>query len=147
MKNDDLIKTKDYNIELVKYRMSVAWEALESAEKNLKIEEYKTANNRSYYAVFYALSACLSLKNLAYKHHSQVIGAFNKIYVKEGVFPKEISKKIGKIQMIRTKSDYENFFVISIPETREQVAMAREIVSTVLEYVGGIVEQNGKENI
>ncbi|MBR1628355.1 MAG: hypothetical protein IJ679_03690 [Lachnospiraceae bacterium] len=49
--------------------------------------------------------------------------------------------------MIRTKSDYENFFVISIPETREQVAMAREIVSTVLEYVGGIVEQNGKENI
>ena len=123
------------NVDLVKYRISCAWEDLESAEKNLTIEEYKTANNRAYYAVFHAMSAALSLRNLGYKHHSQVIGAFNKNFVHGGVFPKEISGKISSIQRIRTKSDYEDFFIISIEDTKEQVRIAREIVGMIAEYV------------
>ncbi len=64
--------------ELAMYRIRVAKEDLASAEQNFAQSQYRTANNRAYYAIFRAISACLSLKFKAYKSHAQVIGNFNK---------------------------------------------------------------------
>lgn len=43
--------------ELADYRMDRAKEMLHAAEDNLKIGQWKTALNRSYYAIFHAMRA------------------------------------------------------------------------------------------
>lgn len=82
--------------ELAWHRIRVAKDDLEAAEMNLEGGHYRSSNNRAYYAIFRAISACLALEFKAYKQHAQVIGNFNKDFVRTGVFPKEISRKISR---------------------------------------------------
>ena len=64
--------------ELALHRINVAKDDLEAAEMSFNSGYYRSSNNRAYYAIFRAISACLALKFKAYKQHSQVIGNFNK---------------------------------------------------------------------
>ncbi len=73
--------------ELASYRLTVAKEDLEAARENFRSGHYRASNNRAYYAVFRAISACLALKFKSFKQHSQVIGNFNK---KEGLIPRSL---------------------------------------------------------
>ena len=57
--------------ELALYRIGVAKEDLEAAEMNFECGHYRSSNNRAYYAIFRAISACLALKFKAYRQHSQ----------------------------------------------------------------------------
>ena len=43
--------------ELAVYRMERAEEMIKAAEDNLKMEQYRTSLNRSYYAIFHAMRA------------------------------------------------------------------------------------------
>ena len=121
--------------ELAAYRLEVAKEDLEAAEMNYENGHYRTANNRAYYAIFRAISACLALKFKAYKTHSQVIGNFNKEFMHTGVFSKDMGRKISRAQEIRHASDYDDFYVVSIEDTKEQIESAREIVRNVENYL------------
>ena len=67
--------------ELAAYRLSVAKEDLADAEHSFGEKRYRNANNRAYYAIFRAISACLALEFRSFKTHAQVIGHFNKGYV------------------------------------------------------------------
>lgn len=126
--------------ELALYRIGAAKEDLEAAEINFKTGHYRTSNNRAYYAVFRAISACLALKFKAYKQHSQVIGNFNKDFVHAGIFPKEISRKINRAQEVRHASDYDDFYIVSMEEAMEQLADAREVVDMIEKYLDSVIE-------
>lgn len=121
--------------ELAQYRLAAAKEDLSAAESNLKDNYYRSANNRAYYAIFRAISACLALEFKSYKQHSQVIGCFNKDFVHTGIFPKEISRKISRAQEVRHASDYDDFYVVSIDDVKEQIDTAKEVVSMVEKYL------------
>ena len=120
--------------ELAKYRLDVALQDLEAAERCFSENDYRTANNRAYYAIFRAISACLALEFKAYKQHGQVLGNFNKDFVHTGIFPKDMARKISRAQEVRHASDYDDFYVLSIKETREQIDTARELIRMVEEY-------------
>lgn len=64
--------------DLAQYRIKRAWEMLEAAKENLKIGRYKTALNRSYYAVFHAMRAANILRGFDSSKHSGVIAFFYK---------------------------------------------------------------------
>lgn len=121
--------------ELALYRISVAKDDLEAAELNFKSGHYRASNNRAYYAIFRAISACLALKLKAYKKHSQVIGNFNKEFIHTGIFPKEISRRISRAQEIRHASDYDDFYLVVIEDAKEQLETAHEVVHMVEEYL------------
>ena len=72
-------------VELAKYRLQVAKEDLESARRSYDCSDYRTANNRAYYSIFRAISACLALEFKSYKQHGQVLGNFNKDFVHTGI--------------------------------------------------------------
>ncbi len=114
--------------ELAIHRLQVAKEDLESAKRNLKDNDYRTANNRAYYSIYHAICACMALKFEAYKSHSQTLGAFNRDYVHSGAFPKEIGKRISKAQEVRHESDYNDFYIVSNDETKEQIKTAEELI-------------------
>ena len=121
--------------ELAEYRLSVAKEDLADAERDFEEKRYRSANNRSYYAIFRAISACLALEFKAFKSHAQVIGNFNKDFIHTGKFPKEIGQKISKAQTVRNASDYSDFYVVSVKETEEQIETARQVVTLVEAYL------------
>lgn len=121
--------------ELANYRLIVAKEDLAAAKNGLDQGFYRMANNRAYYAIFRAISACLALEFKAYKQHSQVIGNFNKDFVHTGIFPKEVSRKISRAQEVRHASDYDDFYIIRVDEVKEQIATAEEVVAMVEGYL------------
>ena len=96
---------------------------------------YRVANNRAYYAIFRAISACLALENKAFKHHSQVIGNFNKDFVHTGIFPAHIGRKVSQAEKARLSSDYDDFYIIDIAKTKEQLETAREVIALVEKYL------------
>lgn len=124
--------------ELALYRLSAAKEDLEAAEFNFERGHYRASNNRAYYAIFRAISACLALEFKAYKQHSQVIGSFNKDFVHTGIFSKEISRKISRAQEVRHASDYDDFYIVSVDDAKEQLGTAREVVDMVDKYLESV---------
>ena len=121
--------------ELALYRLKIAKEDLAAAERCYEAQDYRAANNRAYYAIFRAVSACLTLEFKAYKQHGQVLGNFNKDFVHTGIFPKDIARKISRAQEVRHESDYSDFYIVSISETKEQIDTAAEVVQMVEEYL------------
>ena len=121
--------------DLAAYRLSVAKEDLADAEHNFEERRYRNANNRAYYAIFHAISACLALEFKAFKSHAQVIGNFNKDFVFSGKFPKELGGKISQAQEVRNASDYSDFYIVSVQEAEDQLETARQVVALVEKYL------------
>lgn len=120
--------------DLAKYRIESAKSNLKSAEILFDAGEYKSANNRAYYAIFNAINAVHALAGEAYKRHKDAIGNFNKKYVKTEIFPRDIGRKIGEAEEIRHASDYDDFYIASKEETSRQIAVATEFIEMVEKY-------------
>lgn len=120
--------------DLMLYRLENAKSDLKSAKILFAAEEYKAANNRAYYAIFHSLNAVHALSGAAYKRHKDAIGNFNKEYVKNGIFPREIGRKIGEAEEIRHASDYDDFYIASKEESARQIAVAEEFILLVEKY-------------
>lgn len=122
---------KDY----AKYRLDKSREDLEAAKLLFENENCRIANNRAYYSIFHALRAVLVFDNFDSSKHSGVIAEFRRKYIKEGVFPIEMSKMIGAAFTIRNASDYDDMFIASKEETAEQIANAEKVYKMVSEYI------------
>ena len=90
---------------------------------------YKSAANRSYYAVFHAMRAVLAYDEIDMKKHSGVIAEFRRLYVKTGVFDGDMSKTISVLFDVRTESDYDDFFIISKEDVIQQAESAQHFLS------------------
>jgi len=101
---------------------------------------FETAANRSYYCIFNAMRAVLSLDRFDSKRHSGVISAFRKDYIRTGVFPVEFSTIIDKAFEIRLESDYEAFYIVSKSDVAAQVENAEIFLEAVEKYVGGRIQ-------
>ena len=130
MQHNEIGTQKD----LVSYRINAAKEDLQSAKILRDAKSFKGANNRVYYAVFHAINAIHSLNGAAYKRHKDAIANFNKEYVKTGIFPREIGRKISGVEEIRHASDYDDFYIATKEEADEQIAIAEEFIQMVEDY-------------
>lgn len=120
--------------DLCLYRIQTAKDNLKSARILLEAGEYKSANNRAYYAIFHAVNAIHALNGNAFKRHKDVIGHFNKKYVKTEIFPRDMGRKIGEAEEIRHASDYDDFYIASREESKRLVAVADEFIQMVEKY-------------
>lgn len=120
--------------ELCLYRIRTAKENLKSARILLDADEYKGANNRAYYAIYNAMNAIHALDGNAYKRHKDVIGNFNKNYVKTEIFPRELGRKISEAEEIHHASDYDDFYIASREEAERQIAVADEFIQRIEKY-------------
>ena len=119
-----------------KYRLNKAKETLETAKMIFKEgKDLTSANNRAYYAIFYAIRAVLAIKEIDFKKHKDVIAYFNKEYVNKEIFPKKIGKKIAQAQRVRDDSDYDDNYEPSIEKTEQQIQTAEELIVLVEDYI------------
>jgi uncharacterized protein (UPF0332 family) len=80
---------------------------LEAARILLDAGRPDDAVSRAYYAVFNAMSALLYKHGLVFSSHGQVIGAFNREFVKTGIFPSGFSRQITGLFEDRQAGDYD----------------------------------------
>ncbi len=125
--------------DVANYKMEQAKDDLESSNLLWKAGKYKAANNRAYYSCFHAIGAVLALEPIAFKRHKDVLAYFNKNYVHTEIFPKSIGRKLAKLEVIRHKSDYDDFYIASKEEATQQIAVAQEVV----ELAGLFLEKRG----
>ena len=125
---------------LSRYRLEQAEEFLNSAVKNVNMNEYKTANNRAYYSIFHAMRAVLALDEVDFKKHSGVIAYFREHYIKNGVFTRKCSDIISSASLIRNKSDYDDFYIAEKAETMEQIENAKIFFGYIKTYLEQIWE-------
>ena len=121
--------------DLAQYRIKRAWEMLEAAKENLKIGQYKTALNRSYYAVFHAMRAANILRGFDSSKHSGVIDFFTKEFLKTEYMDRKLSFIIKSSSLLREKSDYDDFFIASRTEAEKQVENAGLFVAEVERFI------------
>ncbi len=92
---------------LIQYRLKEADESLKEAEVLLREGmSMRAVMNRMYYAMFYAVLALLQQKQITTSKHSGAISLFDKEYVKNGIFDKELSKTLHRAFELRQKGDY-----------------------------------------
>ena len=128
-----------------KYRIDRAKEDLETAHLLFEAGKYRIANNRAYYAIFHALRAVLVFDDFDSSKHSGVIAEFRRRYIKEGIFPTEISKMIGQAFTIRNASDYDDMFLASKSDTEEQISNADYVYELISQYIIYKLENNGNQ--
>jgi uncharacterized protein (UPF0332 family) len=123
------------NKDVAHYKLERAKDDFESAQLLLKSGKLKAANNRAYYSCFHAVDAVLALEPIAFKKHKDTLAYFNKNYIHTEKFPKDIGRQISRLEVIRHKSDYDDFYIASKSETEEQVMIAGNVIKLVENYL------------
>ena len=127
-------------IDLSKYRLEKEEPVLKTAKRLLDDEDYASANNRAYYSIFHAMRAVIALDGEDYKKHSAVIARFSEKYLKTDVLPREFGKLVSNASRIRNRSDYQDFYICSIDDTRALVTGAEKFLESVKNYLVPIFE-------
>lgn len=92
---------------VLKAMLQKADEKLAVARKDFENEFFGDAVSRAYYAVYHAITAVLASRGLSFSSHTQTLGAFNREFVKNGVFPPDTYKKIQRLFEDRQAGDYD----------------------------------------
>lgn len=94
---------------LIDYRLKQTEESLKIARVLINLQNYPTALNRIYYAIFYCLLAVGLKYDYKTSKHSQLIGWFNKNFIATGKMESKYGKVIRKVYQYRLMADYDAF--------------------------------------
>ncbi len=120
---------------LSSYRLEKAKQDLEAARINIQHDLLAQSVNRSYYAAFHALRALLAYDTFDSKRHSSILGYFNKNYIASGKIKQEYYKIIASAFDIRTKSDYQDFYVVAKDDAIKQIADVERFIKAIESYI------------
>lgn len=121
--------------DLSDYRLEQAKRCIKSARVLVADNDYKGAVNRSYYAIFHCMRSVLVLDGVDFSKHSGVLAYFRKQYIKTGIFDIELSDIIGEAFDIRNDSDYDDYYIISKEDVKEQIENAEKFYCIIEEYL------------
>lgn len=122
-------------VELAKYRLEKAVNDFEAAKILMENGMFSQALNRSYYSIFHAVRAVLAFEQFDTKKHSGIIAYFNQNFVSNGVFDKNYSKILMGAEIIRNKSDYNDFYIASKDDAEKQLRNADIFIKAIRIYV------------
>ncbi len=127
-----MTQDKSYKKDLIQYRLESAREMLRDAQL-LKQSggSPKSIVNRAYYAVFYASLALLVTADVEPSKHSGVLAKFDELFVRQGIFTKEMSRILHHAFDMRQAGDYQKSKVITEEQADEVLRSAEEFVRTI----------------
>ncbi len=121
---------------VVNYRLEQADDSLKDADILFNSGgSFRSVINRSYYTMFYAVLALIAEKGMGRSKHSGVISIFDREYVKNKIFPKEMSKILHKAFNLRQESDYKEFNIITKEETEALKEGANNFLNDIRIYL------------
>jgi len=121
--------------DLVKYRIKQAEEAAEEISLLIENKLYKTAINRIYYGMFYALLALALKHNFKTSKHRQLIGWFNKDFIKTGVIDISYGRIINNAFENRSDSDYGLFVEFTLEDITEMHQEMKAFIKEIKKHI------------
>ena len=118
-------------------RMERAKELLGESQELLERSSYKSANNRAFCAIEKCVKALLATEQVDVLTHNGAMKMFNMKFIHngDGTFAAEDYQRIAKAEQIRNASDYDDFYIASKEETRQQVENALYFVEKVEKFL------------
>jgi len=113
---------------------------IEKVQFLIENNEFSLAVNRIYYGIYYSLSALSIKKEFKTSKHTQLIGWFNKTFVKEGIVDKRYGKLIRKAFENRMEGDYNVFFDFSKEEVEQSFGEMKEVIDEIQKLIQGNTE-------
>lgn len=92
---------------LIKYRLEQADETIADVKILIDNNRLRSAVNRIYYGMFYALSALSISYSFQTSKHRQLIGWFNKNFIRTGEIEQSYGKSLNKAYNLRSEGDYD----------------------------------------
>jgi uncharacterized protein (UPF0332 family) len=130
------LSNKEKKILLAKYRLQQAKESVEEAAYLMDGEmSPRSIINRAYYAMFYAVMALLIFEQFISSKHTGVLSFFNRQFIKEGIFPKEMGRWINKAFEMRQSGDYKEYSDLSHDQVAPYIEYARTFIRQIDDYL------------
>ena len=117
--------------ELIKFRIQQAYETISEAEFQINNNYLRIAVNRIYYGMFYVLLALALRNNYKTSKHQQLIGWFNKEFVKTGKVDVSVGRIIHKAFADRSDSDYGIFVEFEKEEVLQKLEDMKKFINLV----------------
>lgn len=127
---------KDFKA-LALVRLDRAKELYTESKELVKMNSYKSANNRAFYAIEKCIKALLATQQLDVETHNGAVSQFNLIFIHRdnSIFTKNDYQKIAKADRIRNASDYDDFYVVNKEETRELLDFVEDFLRRTEAYI------------
>lgn len=121
---------------LVTISLEKAEEALKVAENSVKDDNLYSAQNRVYYAIFYAVMALGYSNGFTASKHTELLGWFNRKMIHEDkVFPDEMSKIFKNAYENRRRSDYEITYKPNKEDLLDTLQEARSFIDIIKAHI------------
>ena len=120
---------------LVNYRIEQAKNTIKDVELLIENERWQSAVNRIYYSMFYMLMALSVKYKFETSKHQQLIGWFNKTFVKEQIINSKYSKIIKKAYEYRTRGDYNDFIEFEKPDVLQMFKDMNEFIDEIEKFI------------
>lgn len=121
--------------ELVKHRLSRAKESADDAKFALENNRLNNAENRIYYAIFYSVSALAIKNDYSTSKHFQLMGWFNKNFIKTGKIDKEFGRIYKRQFENRLESDYDDFIELSYEQVKEDYENMQSFLEEIEKFI------------
>ena len=125
----------DDNTELISYRIDQARNTITEAEFQIEHGFLGIAVNRIYYGMFYILLALAMKKGFKTSKHRQLLGWFNKEFVKTGKVSRKAGSIVNKAFEDRSDGDYGLFIEFRKEEIIEKLEEMRLFISELEEFI------------
>ena len=111
--------------DLIKYRISRAFETLLEAELLSKENFWNAAVNRAYYACYYMVSGLLLKNEINPKTHKGVRQMFALHFIQTGLISRDWGRFFSDLFDKRQTGDYDDFVVIDKETTEEIIELTK----------------------
>jgi uncharacterized protein (UPF0332 family) len=115
----------------VNYKRQRAFTSLDDVQKMLDNNIISSAMSRIYYAGFYIAGALLLFDSFSTSKHRQLIGDFNKEYIKTGKVPAETGSVLDEAYQKRIVDDYLDFSDLSKDQIEYYFNRMKEFVKLI----------------
>lgn len=127
----------------IQYKRERAFEALDDIQKMLDNGMLSAAMNRIYYAGFYIVSALVLLDGFSTSKHRQLIGYFNKNYIKTGQVPVDLGEILDESYNNRVAADYHDFVYLTKTQVEEFFNQMKDFISFIDQMIQNRIKEQG----
>ncbi|MEA2103309.1 MAG: HEPN domain-containing protein [Candidatus Cloacimonadota bacterium] len=126
--------------ELIKYRIERAKTSVDDVKFLIENDKLILAVNRIYYGVFYILNALALKYKFSTSKHTQLLGWFNKNFVKAGIIEKADGKFVHLAFDKRSKGDYSDFVEFDKNEVNEMYIKMEKFITKITNLINRSIE-------
>jgi uncharacterized protein (UPF0332 family) len=123
--------------------LAAAQSKLEAAELLQASGKHGDAASRAYYAAFHAVSALHLAVGNSFSSHAQVIGRFNKDFVRTGLFDPVFTRALTRLFEDRQVGDYEAAAEMAPAQAAQDIADARALIKAIHAHLERTSEKTG----